>query len=189
VGRRGELARLRTLLDQAIGGSPAVVLLGGEAGVGKSRLVRELSSAAGVLGVRVLSGGCVELGGEGMALVPLVDMLRSLARSTPADEFDRLLGPARRELARLLPELDPTVTAAPAADGSANQLLEHVFGLITRLAARQPLLLVIEDLHWADRSTRDLVVFLVQTLRELGVLLVLTYRSDELHRRHPLRRW
>jgi hypothetical protein len=62
-----------------------------------------------------------------------------------------------------------------------------VLGLITRLAARQPLLLVIEDLHWADRSTRDLVVFLVQTLRELGVLLVLTYRSDELHRRHPLR--
>jgi DNA-binding CsgD family transcriptional regulator/tetratricopeptide (TPR) repeat protein len=187
VGRRGELARLRTLLDQAVGGSPAVVLLGGEAGVGKSRLVRELSSAAGVLGVRVLSGGCVELGGEGMALAPLVDMLRSLARSAPADELDRLLGPARRELARLLPELDPTVTAAPAADGSANQLLEHVLGLITRLAARQPLLLVIEDLHWADRSTRDLVVFLVQTLRELGVLLVLTYRSDELHRRHPLR--
>jgi predicted ATPase len=120
VGRRGELARLRTLLDQAVGGSPAVVLLGGEAGVGKSRLVRELSSAAGVLGVRVLSGGCVELGGEGMALAPLVDMLRSLARSAPADELDRLLGPARRELARLLPELDPTVTAAPAADGSAT---------------------------------------------------------------------
>ena len=65
VGRRGELARLRTLLDQAVSGSPAVVLLGGEAGVGMSRLVRELSSAAGVLGVRMLSGGCVEVGGEG----------------------------------------------------------------------------------------------------------------------------
>ncbi len=187
VGRRSELARLRAQLDRAAGGRPAVVLLGGEAGVGKSRLVRELTRTATARGVRVLSGGCAELGGEGLALAPLVDVLRALARSVPAGELDRLLGPARREFARLLPELDPSVADASAAEGSPARLLEHVLGLITRLAARQPLLLIIEDLHWADRSTRDLVVFLVRTLRDLGVLLLLTYRSDELHRRHPLR--
>ncbi|MCW2919375.1 MAG: hypothetical protein JWN52_7443 [Actinomycetia bacterium] len=164
-----------------------MVLIAGEAGVGKSRLTQELVGAAAGMGVRVLAGGCVELGGDGIPLAPLVGVLRTLARSTPADELDLLLGPARREFARLLPELDPAAVAGPPADGSATQLLEHVLGLITRLAAQRPLLLVMEDLHWADRSTRDLVAFLVQTLRELGVMLVLTYRSDELHRRHPLR--
>ncbi|MEU4218544.1 AAA family ATPase [Actinoplanes sp. NPDC026623] len=187
VGRRGELARLRALLGRAAGGGSAVALLGGEAGVGKSRLVRELTGTATSLGVRVLSGGCAELGSAGLALAPLVDVLRAVARSAPAGELDRLLGPARREFARLLPELDPSIAAGADAEGPPARLLEHVLGLITRLAARQPLLLIIEDLHWADRSTRDLVVFLVRTLRELGVLLLLTYRSDELHRRHPLR--
>ncbi|GAA5189780.1 LuxR family transcriptional regulator [Rugosimonospora acidiphila] len=175
------------LLDQVMAGRPAVALIAGEAGVGKSRLVGELSRIAAERGARVLGGGCVELGGEGIPLAPLVDLLRALARTTPAEALDRLLGPARQEFARLLPELDPTVAAGPVAEASATQLLEHVLGLITRLAAQRPLLLVVEDLHWADRSTRDLVAFLAQTLRELGVLLLLTYRSDELHRRHPLR--
>jgi DNA-binding CsgD family transcriptional regulator/tetratricopeptide (TPR) repeat protein len=187
IGRRGELDRLRVLLDKAVAGAPAVALVAGEAGVGKSRLAQEVARIAAGRGVRVLGGGCVELGGEGISLAPLVDVLRTLARSTPADELDRLLGPARREFARLLPELDPTASAGAPREGSATQLLEHVLGLITRLATQGPLLLMVEDLHWADRSTRDLVVFLVQTLRELGVLLLLTYRSDELHRRHPLR--
>jgi DNA-binding NarL/FixJ family response regulator len=187
VGRRSELARLRALLGRAAGGGTAVALLGGEAGVGKSRLVRELTRTADSLGVRVLSGGCAELGCAGLALAPLVDVLRAVVRTASAGELDRLIGPARREFARLLPELDPSVAAESAAEGPPARLLEHVLALITRLAARQPLLLIIEDLHWADRSTRDLVVFLVRTLPELGVLLLLTYRSDELHRRHPLR--
>jgi DNA-binding CsgD family transcriptional regulator/tetratricopeptide (TPR) repeat protein len=187
VGRREELARLRGLLGRAAAGSPVVALVAGEAGVGKTRLVQELTGIAAEQGVRVLHGGCVDLGGEGVPLAPLVDVLRALARATPADELDMLLGPARREFARLLPELDPTVRAGVSPGVAAAALLEHVLGLITRLAAQRPLLLVVEDLHWADRSTRDLMAFLAQTLRELGVLLLLTYRSDELHRRHPLR--
>jgi DNA-binding CsgD family transcriptional regulator len=137
--------------------------------------------------MRVLIGGCVELGGEGMPLAPLVDILRTISRTVPPDHLDECFGPARSEFARLLPELDPRVTAGPAPEGSATQLYEHVHGLLTRLAATRPTLIVVEDLHWADRSTRDLIVFLVQTLRELGVMLLITYRSDELHRRHPLR--
>jgi DNA-binding CsgD family transcriptional regulator/tetratricopeptide (TPR) repeat protein len=187
VGRRVELGRLRALLDRAIAGQPVAALVAGEAGVGKSRLVQEVKGIAGESGVRVLSGGCVELGGEGLPLAPLMDMLRAVARSTSTDDLDRCLGPARRELARLLPELDPHVEGGDAQERSPTQLLEHVLGLVTRLAAGRPLLLVVEDLHWADRSTLDMVAFLVQTLRELGVLLLMTYRSDELHRRHPLR--
>ena len=187
VGRQDELDRLRALLDQAIGGRPAVALLAGEAGVGKTRLVQEITRIASDRGMRVLSGGCVELGGEGVPLAPLVDVLRTVARSTPAEHLDSCFGPARREFARLLPELDPAAAATPPQPGSAAQLREHVLALITRLSVGRPMLLVVEDLHWADASTRDLLVFLVQTLRELGVLLMLTYRSDELHRRHPLR--
>jgi DNA-binding CsgD family transcriptional regulator len=156
-------------------------------GVGKSRLVAEVAREAASRGLRVLRGRCIELGGDGLALAPLVDVLRALSRTAPSDELDRLLGPARREFARLLPELDPTVLAGQASEASSSQLFEHVLGLITRIAAGRPLLLVVEDLHWADRSTRDLVAFLVPTLQELGVLLLMTYRSDEMHRRHPLR--
>jgi tetratricopeptide (TPR) repeat protein len=187
VGRRRELERLSALLDRAAAGEPVVALVAGEAGVGKSRLVREVARDASRRGLRVLIGGCVELGGDGMPLAPLVDMLRSIARTVPSDHLDECFGPARREFARLLPELDPGVAPGAASEVSATQLYEHVHGLLTRLAATRPTLIVVEDLHWADRSTRDLIVFLVQTLRELGVMLLLTYRSDELHRRHPLR--
>ena len=100
-----------------------------------------------------------------------------------------MLGPARLELARLLPELDPRARRSPAPAGEEGnaRLLELVLGVIQRLAAERPLMLVIEDLHWADRSTLDLVALLVRALRGARVLLVVTFRCDELHRRHPLR--
>jgi hypothetical protein len=99
-----------------------------------------------------------------------------------------VLGPARRGLGRLLPELDPGGAAEPAADGvQVSQLLELVLGLLGRLSARRPLLLVLEDLHWSDQSTRELVAFLIRSLRGVRVVLLATYRSDELNRRHPLR--
>jgi DNA-binding CsgD family transcriptional regulator/tetratricopeptide (TPR) repeat protein len=187
VGRHAELGRLRSLLDQAVAGQPHVALVAGEAGVGKSRLVQEIARVARDSGVRVLVGGCVELGGEGLPLAPLTDMLRTVVRSSSGQELDLCLGAARLPLARLLPELSPDSSGHHPQEGSPTQLFEHVLGLITWLAVTRPLLVVVEDLHWADGSTLDLVAFLVQTVRELGVLLVLTYRSDEMHRRHPLR--
>jgi DNA-binding NarL/FixJ family response regulator len=189
VGRGAELAGLLAALQTAISGEPAVVLVGGEVGVGKTRLVDEAALGALDAGARVLTGSCIELGGRGLALSPLVDALRSLMRVMDPDELDGFLGPARRELARLLPELDPEVAMSltPAAEEGNTRLLEMVFGLIQRLAADRPLMVVIEDLHWADQSTLDLVSLLVRALRGVRVLLVLTFRSDELHRGHPLR--
>jgi DNA-binding CsgD family transcriptional regulator len=192
VGRRDEVASLVTLLDRARGGEPGVAIIAGEAGVGKTRLAGELSGHAADAGFTVLTGHCVELGAEGLPLAPLIDALRTLARTTPADELAEVLGPARRGLGRLLPELDPQ--AVPAQDPGSDtggiqlaQLLELVLGLLGRLSARRPLMLVFEDLHWADQSTRELVAFLVRSLRGVSVLLLVTYRSDELNRRHPLR--
>jgi predicted ATPase len=188
VGRRDEMASLAATTERVRGGEPGFTLVGGEAGVGKTRLVGELVAQAADDGFRVLVGHCIELGAEGLPLAPLVDALRALARGTPADELAELLGPSSRGLARLLPELDPDAAAERSADGvHAAQLLELVLGLIGRLSAARPVILVLEDLHWADQSTLELVAFLVRSLREVRVLLVATYRSDELHRRHPLR--
>jgi len=176
------------VLRRAEGGEPAVVLTGGEAGVGKTRLVAEFAAAGSAAGFLVLTGQCIELGGEGLPLAPLVDALRAPARVTPADELRELLGTAGSGLARLLPELEHgAVAPASGEDLQAGQLLELVLGLLARLSATAPVMFVIEDLHWADQSTLDLAAFLVRALRSVRVLMVITYRSDELHRRHPLR--
>jgi predicted ATPase/DNA-binding CsgD family transcriptional regulator len=185
VGRESELSVLLAAVERAADGEGAVAVVGGEAGIGKTRLVQEAAARAR-RGGRVLSGACVEVGGDVLPLAPLVDALRSLARSTPADQLRELLGPARRPLARLVPELDPDAEL-DAHEGAPAQLLEPVLGLLARLSAQRPLLLVIEDLHWADRSTLDLVALLGRSLRGMRVALVVTYRSDELHRAHPLR--
>ena len=201
IGRREELAALTALAIRAQAREPAFALIGGEAGVGKSRLVNELAAraangtdgangadAAGGAGFRILTGQCVELGAEGLPLAPLVDALRTLTRSLRPQTLAEVLGPAGTGLARLLPELAPGSTPAGLPeDPQKAQLLEMVLGLLHRLSEVQPVLLLIEDLHWADQSTLDLIAFLARSLRGARVLLVATYRSDELHRRHPLR--
>jgi DNA-binding CsgD family transcriptional regulator len=188
IGRQAELGALAQAFQRAAAGEPAVVLVGGEAGVGKTRLVEEAASRAAVSGVRVLTGACAELGSGGLPLAPLIDVLRTLARSTPRSELEALLGPARTELARLLPELDPEEQPEPAANGAqASRLFELVLGVVGRLAAEEPVGIVVEDLHWADRSTVDLIAFLVRAMRGVPVTVVGTYRSDEVHRDHPLR--
>ena len=168
VGRREEMATLAALLDRAGTGEPGFAIVAGEAGVGKTRLVSELAARAGQAGFTVLTGHCVELGAEGLPLAPLIDALRALARTLAPGELADVLGPARRGLGRLLPELrsgrrdrarragDPAGPAARAGPRPARPA-----------AARRPLLLVLEDLHWADQSTLDLVAFLIRSLREV----------------------
>jgi DNA-binding CsgD family transcriptional regulator/tetratricopeptide (TPR) repeat protein len=200
IGRTDELARLRAAIEIAGQGRSTKFVLSGEAGVGKTRLTSELADLARRDGALVLSGGCVDVGDGGIAFGPIVEALRTWARGTPADELDRIAGAGRASLARLIPDLrsdDGQARAEAAADaasaagaldvGSAQgTLFEHILALLERLAERSPVLLVIEDLHWSDRSTRDLLAFLVRNLRDTGVVLLMTYRSDELHRRHPL---
>jgi DNA-binding NarL/FixJ family response regulator len=189
IGREAEIATLTTALETAIAGTPTVVLLGGEAGVGKTRLVEEAAARARATGARVLAGSCIELGGEGLAFGPLAHAFRTLMRDTSPEELDALLGPARSEFARVLPDLDPdaALSTAPLTEGGAARLLELALGVIERLAEDRPLMFVIEDLHWADRSTLDLVALLVRALRAARVLVVVSFRTDELHRSHPLR--
>ena len=188
VGRGAELALLSGALDRAAEGRPAFAFVGGESGVGKTRLLREFESRASARGARVLLGQCLELGGAQIPYAPLVAALRPLARGLAAEEAETLPVSARNALAELLPELGGTGTRADdEASARQGRLFEAILALLERLGRTGPVLLAIEDLHWADGATRDFITFLVRSAREEPLCLVVTYRSDELHRRHPLR--
>src|SRR5580693_8335719 len=125
IGRQKEVASVTALMGQAQAGEPAFVLVGGEAGVGKTRLVSELAARASSAGFLVLTGQCVELGAEGLPLAPLVDALRTLDRTLRPEALAEVLGPAGRGLARLLP--------SPAGDSLRVRDLLGVPGLGLRL--------------------------------------------------------
>ena len=175
-------------LQRALGGAPVTLVLGGEAGVGKSRLIGELVSRARAAGARALVGGCVELDGGGIPLAPLVDMLRALAAELPDDDLDALLWPARGEIGRLVPELADGRIAQVPNDPDPSRILELLLGVVGRVVAERPLLLVIEDVQWADRATLDLIALLVAAPTARRLMLVFSVRSDELPRAHPFRR-
>jgi DNA-binding CsgD family transcriptional regulator len=189
VGRVAELQRLDAALRRAAGGEPATVLVGGEAGLGKSRLVVEFALRARASGVRVLDGRCIHLGKE-LPYAPFSDALRPLVHTLEPAALEEVVGDWRPELARLLPDLGrpgPLVEVGPGGHFTQARLFEIVLGLLVRLARRGPLALILEDLHQADRSSLDLLAFLAHALRDVPIMLVGTFRGDELHRRHPLR--
>jgi DNA-binding CsgD family transcriptional regulator len=157
------------------------VVIGGEAGIGKSRLVERFVGEIGT-GARALSGACLEVAEDALPYAPFVEILRELVRETPTERLPAVLGPGRAELTRLLPELAARASdlAAPIGLDRASQarLFELILGVLERMAGERTLVVVIEDVHWADRSTRDLLGFLARALRDDRVLLVLTTRTD-----------
>jgi DNA-binding CsgD family transcriptional regulator len=180
VGRSAELARLRALLDDAASGAVAA-LIGGDAGVGKSRLVTEVTSIAAGQGFTVLCGQCAEIG-DSVPYLPFADAIRTASAEVEAAVK------ARPVLARLLPDGGPG--GDPETDRAGltrQQMFGTVLGLLAELSAKGPVLLVLEDLHWADASTRDLLTFLLRMLHGERVAIIGTYRTDDLYRRHPLR--
>ncbi len=182
------MQRLEAATARAASGMSTVVVVGGEAGVGKTRLLREFATRTP--GWRVLTGTCIDLGDAGPPFGPMVEMLRTLVRDDGAGAIRSHAGPAAAELARLVPELEaPGDDTSDDAAGGATRLFEVVLGLFERLALDAPVLLLVEDLHWADRSTRDLLAYLIHQLRTARVAIVATFRADELNRRHPLRPW
>jgi DNA-binding CsgD family transcriptional regulator/tetratricopeptide (TPR) repeat protein len=190
IGRTAELAELTGALDRAAAGGAAVVLVSGDAGVGKTHLVSALTAAARKRDCAVLVGQCAELG-ESMPYLPLADALWTASRGTGPEAADVAAAlDSRPVLRRLLPDGEGPPDAA--SELGQQQLFGAVLGLLGELGARteerdRPVLLVLEDLHWADRSTRHLLTFLSRVLSRERVCLVGTYRSDDLHRRHPLR--
>lgn len=197
VGRDAEIAQLCESLALETTGETTgestdevvperhAVLLGGDAGVGKTRLLTELRDRALERGWEVVAGHCLDFGDAALPYLPFTEVLDRLAQEAPgavADAVEEHPALGRLQARRRLAGSDPSLgTVEPRA------LFEAVHALLERAAADRPLLLVVEDLHWADRSTLDLFSFLVARSFRQPVAVVASYRSDELHRRHPLR--
>ena len=185
---------LRAALLRARAGDASAVFISGESGVGKTRLVGEFGREVRGGNGRLLVGGCVDVGGSELPYAPLFGVLRSLVRDTEPERLEELVGAGGGELGRLLPELQAGGARIDAVDPLAQvRLFEALLGLFARAGRDVPVVLVVEDLHWADPSTRGFLSFLVRNIGRERVLLVATYRSDEIHRRHPFasswRRW
>lgn len=213
VGRGAELERLRELTRAAAAGDAAAVLLSGDAGVGKTSLIAEVARRASDDGLLVLFGRCVDLGTGALPYLPFAEALSQLVRAgqaqlgesassptvdaaTPDDSaargaaIVRQVARERPALARIAGRGGPTTVERSPGDTGLDRLalFEAVAHLLSRIGDEvSPLLLIIEDLHWADASTRDLVRFLLARLGTDRLLVIASYRGDDLHRRHPLR--
>jgi DNA-binding SARP family transcriptional activator len=176
-GREPELGRLRGLLEEACRGHGHVVTLLGEAGIGKSRLAGALATEAIVRGSQVAIGRCHESDSV-LSFGPWVDALRSSQLSADGESLAALHPQRRAELTRLFPEASET--GLPPAGDAALPLFESVAALIEHVAARQPLVLVLEDLHWADEISLRLLAFVSRRVPAWRVLVVATARDDEL---------
>ena len=180
IGRAEELERLEATLLDAREGLPSLSLIAGEAGIGKTRLVRVAAARAGDRGMTVLWGDCVPLGEGELPYAPIVAMLEGLMRGPAAELIEDAPGELRAALARLVPALAPG--HAPADDPSEfaqGRLFQQLLDFFDLMAGETGALCVVEDAHWADRATRDFLSFAVRHLRGERVALAVTYRTDE----------
>jgi DNA-binding CsgD family transcriptional regulator/tetratricopeptide (TPR) repeat protein len=185
VGRTAESAALAAAYQQAVADGVAFAVIAGESGIGKSRLISEF--AAGLRGeARCVSGDCLEVGGDNLPFAPFLAVLRRLGRELGMETLRAFLPAGELTLARWLPEV-----GKPPADQDAQlgrfRLFDEVLTVFERAAAEKPLVVVLEDLHWADPGTVELLAYLVRNLEQPGLLIVCTYRSTDLGTTHPLR--
>jgi len=175
--RDGELAALREALAAAKTGRPATVLVSGDAGVGKTRLLHEFNDSAGD-GVLTVTGHCLDTADSALPYLPFAEIIGTLARDNP-------------DLVAAHPGLRPLLPGHPtAADGDLGRLglFEALHAALADLASTRPVVITLEDLHWADRSSRDLLAFLTSRLTGQRLLILGSYRADAVHRGHPLRK-
>jgi class 3 adenylate cyclase len=189
VGRQEELSQLEDALLSTNRGDARFVLLAGEAGIGKTRLATELTRRARKLGCGVLWGSCSEV----ELSLPYLPFVEAIGNHLDEQDLGRLgteLGPMTAELAQLFPQLGDGAPTAPAGDPAQAKLrmFESVVALLEHLARERGLLVVLDDVHWADSSTRHLLDYVARRLVRSRVMLLATYRSDELDRLHPLTR-
>lgn len=191
IGRDAELAWLGGLLDEAAAGVPRTIVIGGEAGIGKSRLIREFRQRAERT-ARVVFGQCVDLGAVAAPYAPVKAALRALVAEVGGERALEIVGPGRAAFVALLPELgaigEPVDTVAIAGgSGASGQLHEAIAVLLETLSHERPIVLIVEDLHWIDPASLALLRFLTRMLASSRVLIVLSYRSEDVTRGHLLR--
>ncbi|MFV2065175.1 MAG: AAA family ATPase, partial [Chloroflexota bacterium] len=193
VGRESELDSMRTVLEQLRDGQGRVVVVGGEAGIGKTRLIDDSLVAAGD-SIRVMRGNCLVLG-SAIPYLPFAEMLRHLIRDLSGHSIATLIGPARSELARLMPEL--AVPGASTSNGAPRprlngeidrlRLYEALLRVAERIAADKPTAFVIEDIQWIDPASLELLSFLAHALDHNGhASLIISVRSEAIEDGGPV---
>lgn len=190
VGRQRELTELRSALEQSISGRGQLVMVFGDAGIGKTRMVQELAVGAEAQGVRVLWGRCYD--GEGAPPYwPWVQALNALLGRSDPQELRADLGAGASDVSELLPDLrdilpnlEPPPTLEP--ERARFRLFNSVTTFLRNISRRVPLVVVLDDLHWADRSSLMLLQFLSQQLGDSSLMVVGTYRDVEVNPQHPL---
>jgi class 3 adenylate cyclase len=187
VGREDELSTLEDALLAACRGEGSVVVLAGDAGMGKTRLCAELAARAEKIGATVMEGSC----SEAELALPYLPFLEAISNHLATGESAKLrqgLGVHIHELAKVFPQLAQDGPAESQADSpdSRLRLFEAILALLGLASKDGGLLLIVEDLHWADASTRELLDYLTRRLRNRRLLVLATYRRDEMHRKHPL---
>jgi predicted ATPase/class 3 adenylate cyclase len=190
VGRAAELDGLKAMFDESLSGRARLVMVVGEPGIGKTRLVEELGVYATVRNAQVCWGHCYE-GELGAPYLPFVEALRTYVRDRSDEELRAELSTGAPEVATLLSDLRtrfPDLPASPVLDGDAERLrlFEGVAAFLANASAARPIALMLDDLHWADKPTLLLLQYLARNLRRERILIVGTYRDVELDRAHPL---
>lgn len=191
VGRDDALKRLRTALDRTARGAGGVSFVVGEPGIGKTRIADEFAAHAGERSFETYVGRCYE--GEGApAYWPWLQVLRdAVARIEDSGELRRLLGTGAADLSELLPELltrldDLEITSGPEGEQARFRLFDAATRFLVELARRKPIVIVLDDLHWADASSLGLLRFLASQIRDVPLLVIATYRDVDVRRGHPL---
>jgi eukaryotic-like serine/threonine-protein kinase len=191
VGRERELEQLREAVDGALAGRGSLQLLVGEPGIGKTRAAEEVATYAQLSGARVYWGRCREDEGA-PAYWPWVQAIRSYARDADPVALAWQLGAAAAEVAQLIPEVAEKLDVEPATGGDTEEarfrLFDSVTSLLLAVARDRPLVIVLDDLHWADEPSLLLLRFAARELASSGLLILGTYRDVELGRHHPLAR-
>ena len=190
VGREQEVRQLRGAFDGALSGMGALAMVVGEPGIGKTAVCEQLATYVTLRGGTTLTGHCYEEGSLSLPYLAFIEALRSYAASRPPDALRKELGSAATDVARIVSEVRERLSIEPRPTGDPEEdrwrLLQAVSGFLRNASTVQPLLLILEDLHWADRGTLDLLLHLARILSGARLLVIGTYRDVEVDRSHPL---
>ena len=190
VGRDAELKGLHTAFDNAMSGNGSLAMVVGEPGIGKTAVCEQLAAYVAIRGGRTLVGHCYEEGSLSLPYLAFVEAMRTYVLARPPEALKEELGSGATEVARIVSEVRDRVQIEPRPSGDPEddrwRLLQAVTSFLRNAATTQPILLILEDLHWADRGTLDLLVHLARNMLGARLLVIGTYRDVEVDRAHPL---